>query len=216
MTKHDVSVTCNVTHLPHPPPFHARFGQCYISDVINLYCSVNGRPQGNGQHGRASHRNGCFCTGMGCLGSVRCSKVSVTDSVLSQIKPIRSYVFQIFASDSGTKNRSWTSLTYHTSYMSLLTHFPVLIKLGIERSIQNWIWRGVFELASLLRIWTQSLHLGLYVGQSKSSRNSSDWKSATIDSIWSKNDHRGVGTRRWHLSRINSCDFAQRFEDETC
>jgi hypothetical protein len=56
----------------------------------------------------------------------------------------------------------------------------------------------------------------LYVVQSKSSRNSSDWKSATTDSIWSKNDHRGVGTRCWHLSRIHSCDFAQRFEDETC
>ena len=56
----------------------------------------------------------------------------------------------------------------------------------------------------------------VYVGQSKSSRNSSDWKSATIDSIWSKNDHRGVRTRRWHLSRIHSCEFAQRFENETC
>jgi len=31
-----------------------------------------------------------------------------------------------------------------------------------------------------------------YVGQSKISRNSSDWKSATTDSIWSKNDHRGI------------------------
>ena len=56
----------------------------------------------------------------------------------------------------------------------------------------------------------------LYVGLSKSSRNSPDWKIATTDSMWSKNDHRGVWTRRWHLSRIHSCDFSQRFEDETC
>ena len=55
-----------------------------------------------------------------------------------------------------------------------------------------------------------------YVGQSKCSRNSSDWKSVTTGSIWSKNDHRRVGTRRWHLSRIHLCDFAKRFEDETC
>ena len=33
--------------------------------------------------------------------------------------------------------------------------------------------------------------LVLYVGQPKSTRNSSDWKSSTTDSIWSKNDHRG-------------------------
>ena len=33
-----------------------------------------------------------------------------------------------------------------------------------------------------------------------------DWKSATTDSMWSKNDHCRVGTRSWHLSRIHSCD----------
>ena len=41
-------------------------------------------------------------------------------------------------------------------------------------------------------------------------------KSATTDSIWSKNDHRGIVTRSWRLSRIHSCDFVRRFEDETC
>ena len=39
-----------------------------------------------------------------------------------------------------------------------------------------------------------------YVWQSKSSRNTSDWKRATTDSIWSKNDHRGVGKKNAGIS----------------
>ena len=40
-------------------------------------------------------------------------------------------------------------------------------------------------------------------------------KSGTSYSMWSKNDHRGVGTSRWHLPRIHSCDSVRRF-DEAC
>ena len=68
------------------------------------------------------------------------------------------------------------------------------------------------SLVSEVWIVTTDERSGIYmytynVGQSISSRNSPDWNSATSDSVWSKNDHRGAGTRSWHLSRIHLCDF---------
>ena len=128
------SVLCHIYHIHH------RFARVLRSikfrTLLIMDCNLNGWPQGNGQHGKESHINGCWPSVMVCLGSLRCSKVSVTDSVLSQIKINSRLRFPNFGFGFWNKiNRSWTPVTFHTSYVLLLTYLPVLIKLGIQSSI---------------------------------------------------------------------------------
>ena len=60
------------------------------------------------------------------------------------------------------------------TYAGLLLHQTTILSRKLEPT-------QLLGIRTIVLVW----HLLIYVGQSKSSRNSSDWKSATTDSIWS-------------------------------
>ena len=73
---------------------------------------------------------------------------------------------------------------------------------------------AVYDWFSRFKKAQEALEDDQRIGRPSTSRTKE--MTEKVRKMWWKNDHRGAGTRSWHLSQIHSCNSVRRFEDEAC